>query len=179
MTDLHWRDCSETTQNMFIDWTIQHLVNRAGQTGMTPPGISDWASEVATRRLTLGRDKYQSHIFGFQGDPLLHLIEEQFDALFYTFILWRRDEEENGGLDAPRIIPLIRGQVAALVESFSMLSDWERVSETSAWIACGKDAGEIRSPQTMLHLVMDRKQDIEVRRDTFLSLEALIERELY
>ena len=173
MPDLPWRDCSETTQNMFIDWTIQHLANRVKQGDLwtNDAGVmGEWASEVITRRLTLGREKYQSHIYGFQGDPLLHLIEEQFDAFFYTFILWRRDVEENDCKDEARIIPLIRCQVAALVESFSMLSLDASAVEQNAWSVHGKNESEMRSPQTFLHLAMDKEQELDVRRDAWMNL---------
>lgn len=55
-----------------------------------------WVRKSLVERWKLGSDRYQSHIKGFQGDPLDHGIEEVLDLLVYLFYEKRkRTELEN------------------------------------------------------------------------------------
>ncbi len=74
MTDItKWRSMNGEDRDKFISWTECSLYSR----------------------MDLGREKYQSDIKGFQGNPLDHLIEELLDALLYAYWEKRRQSEEG------------------------------------------------------------------------------------
>ena len=56
----------------------------------------EWIDTNTVERWNLGRQRYQSDIKGFQGDPIDHAIEEGFDMLLYLFIAKRRQKECGG-----------------------------------------------------------------------------------
>ena len=58
-----------------------------------------WAEDQLAGRLAIGEQEYQSHIYGFQGDPLEHLIKEQLDGLFYSWQELRRRNAERNAID--------------------------------------------------------------------------------
>ena len=67
-------------------------------------GVQDeflrWAEDQLAQRLAIGEQEYQSHIYGFQGDPLQHGIAEQLDGLFYSWMqLRQREATPPGGVD--------------------------------------------------------------------------------
>ena len=50
----------------------------------------NWLNECLDAREALGRKRYQSHIYGFQGDSFEHLGEELLDAIKYYWVEKRR-----------------------------------------------------------------------------------------
>ncbi len=55
----------------------------------------NWLDENISKRWKLGEERYNSHIDGFQGNPLDRAIEEAFDLLFYLWEEKRKQEEER------------------------------------------------------------------------------------
>jgi len=70
----NWRSMTNADYDQFLEWVDTNTLDR-------------WQ---------LGKERYQSDIKGFQGDPLDHAIEEMFDALLYLWIAKRR---QDGALD--------------------------------------------------------------------------------
>lgn len=54
-----------------------------------------WVEDSLSERWNIGKEKYQSDIKGFQGNPLDNLIEELLDALLYAYWERRRQSEEG------------------------------------------------------------------------------------
>ncbi len=65
-----------------------------------------WAEDQLSQRLAIGEQEYQSHILGFQGDPLWHGIKEQLDGLFYSWMQLRQREAGRGAVD-DRVLVLL------------------------------------------------------------------------
>ena len=61
-----------------------------------------WSDISLSARWELGREKYQSDVKGFQGDPIDHAIEECLDQLIYLFMAKRRHSELRYALEKAR-----------------------------------------------------------------------------
>ena len=74
-------------------------------------GVQDeflrWAEDQLAQRLAIGEQEYQSHIYGFQGDPLQHGIAEQLDGLFYSWMQLRQREATPSGRVGFRVLLLL------------------------------------------------------------------------
>lgn len=70
----NWRSMTIADYDQFLEWVDTNTLNR-------------W---------NLGKERYQSDVKGFQGDPIDHAIEEMFDGLLYLWMAKRRQEECGG-----------------------------------------------------------------------------------
>lgn len=68
-----WRSLTQVDQHHFQEWVQFGLIGR----------------------LKKGEELYQSHIHGFQGDPLQHAAEEWLDMGLYLFMAFRERDAER------------------------------------------------------------------------------------
>jgi trimethylamine:corrinoid methyltransferase-like protein len=54
--------------------------------------FGQWVEDGLNARWQIGMERYESHIKGFQGNPLDHAIEEALDQLLYLWIEKRRQQ---------------------------------------------------------------------------------------
>ena len=93
-----------------------------------------WAEDQLADRLAIGEQEYQSHIYGFQGDPLEHLIKEQLDGLFYSWQELRRRNAERNAIDDRGLLILWRLYCDAAGVAQSTADDRNRIDTFVAWL---------------------------------------------
>ena len=93
-----------------------------------------WAEDQLAVRLAIGEQEYQSHIYGFQGDPLEHLIKEQLDGLFYSWQELRRRNAERNAIDDRGLLILWRLYCDDAGVAQSTADDRNRIDTFVAWL---------------------------------------------
>ena len=93
-----------------------------------------WAEDQLAVRLAIGEQEYQSHIYGFQGDPLEHLIKEQLDGLFYSWQELRRRNAERNAIDDRGLLILWRLYRDDAGVAQSTADDRNRIDTFVAWL---------------------------------------------
>ena len=93
-----------------------------------------WAEDQLAGRLAIGEQEYQSHIYGFQGDPLEHLIKEQLDGLFYSWQELRRRNTERNAIDDRGLLILWRLYCDDAGVAQSTADDRNRNDTFVAWL---------------------------------------------
>ena len=93
-----------------------------------------WAEDQLAARLAIGEQEYQSHIYGFQGDPLEHLIKEQLDGLFYSRQELRRRNAERNAIDDRGLLILWRLYCDDAGVAQSTADDRNRIDTFVAWL---------------------------------------------
>ena len=93
-----------------------------------------WAEDQLAGRLAIGEQEYQSHIYGFQGDPLEHLIKEQLDGLFYSWQELRRRNAERHAIDDRGLLILWRLYCDDAGVAQSTADDRNRIDTFVAWL---------------------------------------------
>ena len=93
-----------------------------------------WAEDQLAGRLAIVEREYQSHIYGFQGDPLEHLIKEQLDGLFYSWQELRRRNAERNAIDDRGLLILWRLYCDDAGVAQSTADDLNRIDTFVAWL---------------------------------------------